>query len=273
MNKKRFLLLTCTAAFCFAAKAQSSSIVAMEYWIDQNITNRQTIASVPLEINISDLSPGFHHISVRSKDNTGMWSSVTTRSFVIARPTTIANSIASMEYWFDGKIGESQTLTNNVAEINIEALSPGFHSISVRSKDDTGIWSSVMTKYFIIPRIVETATITHYCYWFDENTENTTIEASTNPINLLELNLTGLSYYTEHTLYLAVCDSKGAYSTVMEEIFIIEPITTGVESLNGQRDSVKDQKEDWYSLDGKKLNERPTQKGIYIRNGRKVILK
>lgn len=340
MNRKRFILLTCAVAFCFAAKAQSSSIVAMEYWIDQKIDDRQPIASAPAQIDINDLSPGFHcisvrvkddtglwsavqtkyfmvlrpesvatsivkmeywldgkinnkeplssskaiieiddlspgihYISVRSQDDTGLWSGVTTKYFVIARPTIIANSIASMEYWFDGKIGESQTLTNNVAEINIEALSPGFHSISVRSKDDTGIWSSVMTKYFIIPRIVETATITHYCYWFDENTENTTIEASTNPINLLELNLTGLSYYTEHTLYLAVCDSKGAYSTVMEEIFIIEPITTGVESLNGQRDSVKDQKEDWYSLDGKKLNERPTQKGIYIRNGKKIIIK
>ena len=269
MNKKRLLLLTCAVAFCFVAKAQSSSIVAMEYWIDQNIANRQTFASVPLEINISDLSPGFHNISVRSQDNTGMWSGVTTRSFVIARPTTIASSITNMEYWFDGKISEFQAFTKNVAEINIEALSPGFHSISVRSKDDTGLWSSVQTKYFIIPRIVETATITHYCYWFDDNKENTTIQASTNPINLLEVNLSGLSYYTEHTLYLAVCDSKGTYSSVLEEIFIIEPITTNVS--NASQEEV--QNADWYSLDGKKLDSRPTEKGIYIRNGKKIIVR
>ena len=270
MNKKRLLLLIYAVAFCFAAKAQSSSIVAMEYWIDQNIANRQTFASVPLEINISDLSPGFHNISVRSHDNTGMWSGVTTRSFVIARPTTIANSITNMEYWFDGKISECQTLTQNVAEINIEALSPGFHSISVRSKDDTGLWSSVQTKYFIIPRIVETATITHYCYWFDENKENTTIQASTNPINLLEVNLSGLSYYTEHTLYLAVCDSKGAYSMVMEEIFIIEPITTSISEAQNL-DRVNNG--DWFTLKGVKLDSRPTERGIYIRNGKKIIIK
>ncbi len=35
----------------------------------------------------------------------------------------------------------------------------------------------------------------------------------------------------------------------------------------------KVQGDDWFSLDGQKLNERPTQKGIYIRNGKKIIIK
>ena len=29
----------------------------------------------------------------------------------------------------------------------------------------------------------------------------------------------------------------------------------------------------WYNLDGRKLNGKPSQKGIYINNGRKVIIK
>ena len=29
----------------------------------------------------------------------------------------------------------------------------------------------------------------------------------------------------------------------------------------------------WYSLDGRKLQGKPTQKGVYINNGRKVIIK
>ena len=32
-------------------------------------------------------------------------------------------------------------------------------------------------------------------------------------------------------------------------------------------------KEGWYSLDGRKLNSRPTAKGIYINNGRKIVIK
>ena len=30
---------------------------------------------------------------------------------------------------------------------------------------------------------------------------------------------------------------------------------------------------DWYTLDGRKLNSRPTQKGIYIVNGQKIVVK
>ena len=29
----------------------------------------------------------------------------------------------------------------------------------------------------------------------------------------------------------------------------------------------------WYTLDGKRLSGKPTQKGIYVRNGRKVVVK
>jgi hypothetical protein len=29
----------------------------------------------------------------------------------------------------------------------------------------------------------------------------------------------------------------------------------------------------WYTLDGRKLNSRPTAKGIYISNGRKMVVK
>ena len=34
-----------------------------------------------------------------------------------------------------------------------------------------------------------------------------------------------------------------------------------------------DKADDWYSLDGRKLNGKPTQKGIYVVNGKKVVVK
>ena len=48
-------------------------------------------------------------------------------------------------------------------------------------------------------------------------------------------------------------------------------ITTGVE--NGQRNSVKGQRDEWFTIDGQKLSEKPTKKGIYIQNGKKRIIK
>ena len=207
MNRKRFLLLSCAVICCLVMNAQSGSIVAMEYWLDGQIANKQPLTTTTAEISIADLSPGFHHISVRSQD-------------------------------------------------------------------DKGLWSSVLTKYFIIPRATTAATITHYCYWFDDDTDNVVTCEYTGSVDLIEINLSGLSYYTEHKFYLATCDSKGAYSTVLEEVFIIEPIATGeaMPQDKVQSSKFKVQSEEWYSIDGQKLNGRPTERGVYIRNGKKVVV-
>ena len=47
-------------------------------------------------------------------------------------------------------------------------------------------------------------------------------------------------------------------------------ITTRIE--NGQRESVKGQSEEWFTIDGQKLSGKPTKKGVYIHNGRAVVL-
>ena len=46
-------------------------------------------------------------------------------------------------------------------------------------------------------------------------------------------------------------------------------ITTGVE--NGQRNSVKGQRDEWYTIDGQKLSGKPAKKGIYLHNGKKIV--
>ncbi|MCR4853455.1 MAG: hypothetical protein K5893_07685 [Prevotella sp.] len=248
----------------------ATSITAMEYWLDGQFANKQQLTSTMAEIDIENLSPGFHCISVRSQDDQGLWSSVQTRCFLIPRSTSVATSITAMEYWLDGQFANKQTLSGSVAEIDIENLSPGFHCISVRSQDDIGLWSSVQTRFFMVPRVEETATITHYCYWFNDETDNIVTCPYTGPVNLVEIDVSGLRRHVEHKISLVTRDSKGAYSMVMEEVFIIEPIATGISSL---QDGEGQMHEEWFSLDGKKLNGRPTEQGIYIRNGKKVILK
>ena len=48
-------------------------------------------------------------------------------------------------------------------------------------------------------------------------------------------------------------------------------ITTRIE--NGQRESVKGQSEEWFTIDGQKLSGKPTKKGVYIYNGKKAVVK
>ena len=48
---------------------------------------------------------------------------------------------------------------------------------------------------------------------------------------------------------------------------------TGIENVN-VNDNVNDnENNDWYDLNGRKLSGKPAQKGVYVRNGRKVVIK
>ena len=49
-----------------------------------------------------------------------------------------------------------------------------------------------------------------------------------------------------------------------------EEETTGVASM---ADGIDDMSDEWYTLDGRKLNGKPTTKGLYIVNGKKVMIK
>ena len=51
-------------------------------------------------------------------------------------------------------------------------------------------------------------------------------------------------------------------------IIVDNGITTGIEGAEGENTT-----DQWYSLDGKKLNSKPKAAGIYIKNGKKVVIK
>jgi hypothetical protein len=61
--------------------------------------------------------------------------------------------------------------------------------------------------------------------------------------------------------------TTGASSFVLN--FGDEETTTGI--VDNKRETITNNH--WYSLDGRKLDGKPTQKGLYIVNGRKVVIK
>ena len=48
---------------------------------------------------------------------------------------------------------------------------------------------------------------------------------------------------------------------------------TGISSIDNSQSATGNEADDWYTIDGRKLNGKPAQKGIYIVNGRKVAVK
>jgi hypothetical protein len=49
--------------------------------------------------------------------------------------------------------------------------------------------------------------------------------------------------------------------------------TMGMISIHNSQFTIHNEAEGWYSLDGRKLNGKPTQKGVYINKGIKVVIK
>jgi flagellar hook assembly protein FlgD len=72
----------------------------------------------------------------------------------------------------------------------------------------------------------------------------------------------------DHTLTWLVGDSKGAWSEKVIKTFTV--VTTGI---NNTRMPTNLRNDNWYDLSGRKLNGMPTRPGIYINNGRKIVVK
>ena len=196
----------------------ATAIAEQEYWIDGKIASRTTLGASPAEISLVDLSPGLHSMTVRVKDDTGVWGSPTTKFFIIPLEDKTATAIAEQEYWIDGKIAARTSLGASPAEISLDDLSAGLHSLTVRVKDDTGVWSSPTTKFFIIPQEEQSSTMARYMYWFDSDSEHLVSGVLTDFSGILPIDIGNLSE-GDHTLSWSVADSKGAWSGVKTETF------------------------------------------------------
>ena len=199
---------------------EASAIVKREYWIDGKIAAKATLSASPTAIDIGTLQSGLHSITVRVQDNDGLWSSLSTRYFIIP-PSHIheASAIENCEYWLDGKIEAKATLGPSPAAIDIGTLSTGLHSLTMRVKDNDGLWSSHATKYFIIPPIPdEDVILERCCYWFDDNNAEAVVVPIEQNKNIVEIDISHLSV-GQHTLNWVVGDSKGAWSNILSQSF------------------------------------------------------
>ena len=215
-------MLAVATVVCATMMAQTPNAITQQlYWLDGDISTAQTVTPT---VDISGLLPGLHSYSIRVKDSNGLWSSIVTKYFVIPYNEPTATAIALCEYWIDGNVAARTTLGESPAVISIGSLSSGLHSLSVRVKDDAGQWSSVVTKYFIIPSATESSSvaIARYMYWIDGDVANY-VEGNVTG-SAIEIDFSALSEGT-HTLSWRVSDTKGAWGMVKTETFTYSNLT------------------------------------------------
>lgn len=69
--------------------------------------------------------------------------------------------------------------------------------------------------------------------------------------------------------FLALDGSKAAKARGFAMVFDGEQ--TGIQTVHDSMSTVNDS--DWYTLDGRRLSCKPTQSGVYVNNGRKIVIK
>ncbi len=107
------------------------------------------------------------------------------------------------------------------------------------------------------------------------STNGSTISGNDGEVALITINIDPAIAAGEYSLQLkniaiSDVDAVSHRTDLLESMIIIvdNGITTGIEGAEGENTT-----DQWYSLDGKKLNSKPKAAGVYIKNGRKVVIK
>lgn len=240
-----------TPFYVLTPPVTASNLVSGEYFFDNDpgFGNGTAIAFTPgtevnlsLPVNIGALTPGFHVIVIRFRDNHGRWTHGEARTFYVVPPVTPdpATDITRVEYFFNTDLGAGNntplTITpgspqNNSFAINLPpSLTPGFHKIGFRYRDNKNRWSHAEVRAFYI---LNTGTLANRQivaaqYFIDDEHGTGTgtpipgITTGETLDQLVALDMTGVPT-GNHLLSIRVKDSEGVWSLLVSAPFTVSP--------------------------------------------------
>jgi len=228
---------------------QATNLTRAEYFIDTdpgfgNGTNLPITlgASINLAFTVplNSLSPGFHTLHVRTRDNTARWTHAHIQTFYVVPPITPPGAInlTKAEYFFDTDPGQgngtpitiaSGSTQNNAFTIPLNGLSEGFHRLNIRYKNNAtpASWSHAFQgTFYIIPvSTLPSQNITRIEYFIDTdpgfgqaNTVSFTPASSVNQPVAIDLTSVPSG---NHILYARAKDDKGFWSDIASSPFTI----------------------------------------------------
>ena len=183
-------------------------------------------------IGTSALSPGFHTFYFRVKDSNGKWSVPQCKPFYKPTVDNFVYLIENIEYWvdndFDTRTISSQSPQSTMSllqQVDMSALTAGFHIFYFRVKDNSGKYSVPQRKPFYKPAVsVSDNNIVAYRYWFDNDINNVTNVALQMPVNPYELETAfeipeTFQYDEQHVFHIQFKDATGKWSMATTDTF------------------------------------------------------
>ncbi len=147
-------------------------------------------------------------------------------------------TVTKCEYWIDQQFDSRTTVTMTGAEwnssIDISALRAGLHSIAFRVADNNGLYSSALTKNFLLVQGTGTAdnSLQTYEYWIDQKFDAKKSGAiPTSGVINIDEDISALNHGL-HSIAMRVIDKNGVVSSALTKNFLLVQGTgTGDNSL------------------------------------------
>jgi hypothetical protein len=236
--QRSFMKMNATAS----SGGPAPNLTAAEYFIDTDPgVGQGTALAVPAgtsmdqtyPLDLSALSSGVHTMYLRVRDASGRWSHSFSRSFMKLAPPppggNTAPNITRAEYFIDADPGVGQGSASAVTPgstidqtqlLNLSAVTPGVHMMSVRVMDQNRRWSHSFSRSFL--KLAPTTSgstapnLTAAEYFIDADPgvgQGTalTVTPGTSMDQVYSLNLTSLAPGI-HTLHTRVRDASGRWS-------------------------------------------------------------
>jgi hypothetical protein len=195
--------------------------------------------SLSYSVNISSLSQGFHMLVYRARDDKGHWSVGLRQVFYVFRSQGTTDSrITRAEYFIDTDPGFGSAVNIPIAtpadklelsfNVNLSALSQGFHLLVIRTRDYTGRWSLAFERVFFVYRSQSDAAaqITKAEYFIDTDPgfgSAVSVPIAT-PANKLELSFNvDINSLDQgfHIIVLRTRDNTGRWSPASQQVFYV----------------------------------------------------
>ncbi|MCA1747208.1 MAG: hypothetical protein LC655_05895, partial [Bacteroidales bacterium] len=169
-------------------------------------------------------------------DESGNWSSTLSRFFykMPVSPVT-ENKMTRYQYWFNNDLEDAVTGTTTNAgliqldeTLDVAGLPSGLHAFHIRFSDESGKWSSTLSRFFYkmpVQETLEENLVSAYRYWFNEDDSrvfNIGLDVPVNPLHLLADIETPYLEPGEHTLHIQFLDLRGRWSSALSENFETE---------------------------------------------------
>lgn len=267
------------------APEEDATITEYEYWFDDNYAQHKTVAATNnnfvASIPINRLGEGVHYFNFRAKNSYGLWSELLRVMFMAPAPSGDDGEELLIVSTNDGYV--TYCSENGLDLSNFEAYIISQYDGDIvylsriqNAPANTGLIIRAEAGSYDIPITADRGYVTNMLKGV--NTE-TTIEPTEGSLTnfLLAKGSNGVGFYrvkeagklAAHKAYLQLPTSlleNGAKYFQLR----FDDGTTG---LSGVMVSDDEETMPYYDLQGRRFDNKPLMRGIYVRNGKKMVVK